>query len=116
MYVKYNGTGSFKQINNDFHFTDNNDWGRNFRLGNFNADNITDLFRYHDKKFRVYWGGRGDIKDLAVVGSNIKPADLLFVYNFTIGGRTDIIHVDPQSKQWTVFNSGQPGTLPLTIK
>jgi hypothetical protein len=115
MYVKFNGTGSWKQINNDFHLTSNTDFAKNFRLGNFNSDKITDVFRFHDNKFRVYWGGRGDIKDLATVGP-IRTEDLLFVDNLTIGGRTDIIHIDPVTKKWTVYNSGQPGTLPLTIK
>jgi hypothetical protein len=115
MYVKYNGAGSFKEINNDYH-TDPTDYANNFRFGDFNGDKITDAFRWHNNKFRVYWGSRGDIKDLANVPAGTRPADLYFVHNFTIGGKTDIIYINPQTKQWTVYGAGQPGTLPLTIK
>lgn len=115
MYVKYNGTGSFKEINSNFH-TNPTDYFNNFRLGNFNDDNITDVFRWHDNKFRVYYGGRGEIKDLATVPAGYRPVDLYFVQNMTFVGKTDIIHIHPTTRQWTVYNGGRPGTLPLTIK
>jgi hypothetical protein len=115
MYVKYNGAGSFRQINNDY-YTDPTDYYNNFRLGNFNGDNVTDVFRWYNNKFNVYWGGRGDIQPLQNVPAGTRPADLYFVQNLTIPGRTDIIRVDPQTKNWTVYYTGQGGTLPLALK
>lgn len=114
MYIKYSGQGSWKKLNNDYRLSSVEDY-KNFRFGNFNGDKITDIFRYHDKKFKVYYNGQGDVKELSNPGTNLKIDDLVFVDHLSMEGFTDIIHVN-QLKQWTVYYGGKPGSLPLNIK
>ena len=116
MYVKYGCTGSWKKLNNNYHLSTADDYSSNFRFGNFNGDKITDIFRYYNGKFGVYWNGTGDIKELCKPGFDLKTDDLLFVDNLSSTNYTDIIYVDRNSKKWTVFYGGKPGSLPLTIK
>lgn len=116
MYVKYSGTGSWKQINNDYYLSGPGDYVDNFRFGSFNNDDITDVFRFYNKKFNVYWNGRGDIKELCNPGVTMRSSDLLFVTGLSEPKNTDVIYVDPASKKWTVYYSGRPGSLPLTVK
>lgn len=116
MYVKYGGTGSWKLLNNDYNLSGPNDYTDNFRFGNFNGDNITDVFRFYNKKFNVYWNGMGNIKELSTPGNNVRMGDLLFATGIMMPKETDVIYVDPVSKKWTVFYNAQPGSLPLDVK
>ena len=116
MYVKFSGAGSWRQLNHDYYLNGPADYTDNFRFGNFNGDNITDVFRYYNGKFNVYWNGTGDIKELTKPPVAMRTSDLLFVTKLSSEKNTDVIYVDPVSKKWTVYYAGLPGSLPLTIK
>src|SRR5690606_2030738 len=45
MYVKYSATGNWVLLENDFQLSNPAEYNDNFRFGNFNGDNITDIFR-----------------------------------------------------------------------
>jgi len=115
MMVKFSCQGPWKTLNHNYVFTSADDYSKNFRFGDFNGDRITDIFKYDGKKFLVFWNGTGSSKELTTPGFSLRVQDLLFVDKLS-GNNTDIIHVDPTSKAWTVFYGGRPGSLPLRIK
>jgi hypothetical protein len=118
LYVKFGCKGSWKLLNKTLKITASNaaEYATNVRFGNFNGDRITDIFRYTNKRFGVYYNGTGDFKELCNPGINLRMDDLLFVTDLTSINYTDVIYVDPNTKKWTVFYRGKPGSLPLTIK
>jgi hypothetical protein len=115
MFVKYSGAGSWKVINHNYNLSGPSDYADNFRFGNFNNDDIADVFRFYNKKFNVYWNGRGDIKQLTNPNISLRTSDLLFATGLSGTKNTDVVYVNPVSKQWTVFYAGLPGSLPLTV-
>ncbi len=115
MYVKYSCKGSWKKLNSNYNLFTNDDYAANFRFGNFNGDDVTDIFRNIKGKFCVYWNGTGDFKELFKPDISFRMDDLLFVTGLT-NSNTDVIYVNPQTKQWTVFYGGRAGSLPLSIK
>lgn len=116
MFVKFSARGEWKKLNNDYVIRDFDEYLTTFRFGDFNGDGITDIFRFRNGSFNVYFSGTGDIQPLHRPSFAIDVNDFLFVPNLTIIGLTDVIHVDRNSKKWTVFPGGKPGTLPLTIR
>lgn len=115
MFVKFSAQGSWKTLNEGYRLgTD--DYRKTFRFGDFNADGITDIFRFRDGRFGVYWSGAGDFKELHRPSPAVDVDDLLFVDELTSDRLTDVIHVHPDTKRWTVFPGGKPGTLPLQIR
>jgi FG-GAP-like repeat len=106
MYVKYSGAGSWKKISNQYHLENAQDYVNNFRFGDFNGDGITDVFRNSKGRFGVYWAGMGSFKEITRPGFTANTADLLFAGSLALTGYTDIIHVDRNTKQWTIFYKG----------
>jgi hypothetical protein len=116
MFVKFSARGEWKKLNNDYVIRDFDEYLAMFRFGDFNGDGITDIFRFRNGSFNVYFSGTGDIQELHTPSFAVDVDDLLFVPDLTMMGLTDVIHVDRTSKKWTVFPGGKPGTLPLTIR
>lgn len=116
MFVKFSARGEWKKLNANYSIRDFDEYLTMFRFGDFNNDGITDIFRFRNGSFNVYFSGTGDIRELHWPSFAVDVDDLLFVPNLTVMGLTDVIHVDPNSKKWTVFPGAQPGTLPLTIR
>ena len=116
MYVKLGASGSWKRLNNGYQLRDFEEYRKTFRFGDFNGDGITDVFRFRDGRFGVYWSGAGDFKELHKPSFAIDVDDLLFVPDLTTSPLTDVVHINRNSKKWTVFPGGKPGTLPLTMK
>lgn len=107
MYVKYSCTGSWKKLNSQYYLDNGSDYARNMRFGDFNGDGITDIFRYSDGRFGVYWNGAGSYKEIQRPSFTVKTEDLLFVRDLALTGYTDIIHVNRSSGKWTVFYKGK---------
>lgn len=107
MYVKFSCTGSWIELNNGYELK-RGEYETNFRFGNFNGDNITDIFRYNDYKFKVYYNGRGYIQELCdPLISSFNLNDLLFVDNLSRPGYTDIIYVKRSTHAWKTYNEGR---------
>ncbi|MBC7902665.1 MAG: VCBS repeat-containing protein [Gemmatimonadaceae bacterium] len=107
MYIKYSCTGSWKKLNSQYYFNNSSDFSTNMRFGDFNGDGITDIFRYSEGRFGVYWNGTGSYNEIHRPAFTVKMEDLLFVPGLALAGYTDIIHVNRSSKQWTVFYKGR---------
>ncbi len=117
MYVKYSGVGSWQELNSGYNLyvKNSNDnatifetYNNVFRFGNFNGDNITDIFRYDKNKFKVYWNGRGDAKDLcSPQATNYDMNDFLFVNNLSKVDYTDVIYVQRRTGVWKIFYEGK---------
>lgn len=107
MYVKYSAKGSWRKLKGAYYFDNASDYAVNMRFGDFNGDGITDLFRYSEGRFGVYWNGTGSYKEIKRPSFAVKTEDLLFVPSMALSGYTDIIHVDRTNSQWTVFYKGR---------
>lgn len=108
MYVKYSATGSWVLLENDFHLTQTSEFDDNFRFGNFNGDNITDIFRLSGSKFYVYWNGRGDrqvLCDLQTQYSNLNH--FIFVDDHSRSRYTDVVYVQPGTNVWKFYYEGR---------
>jgi len=117
MYIKFGCTGPWRELNNGYELRSKEDYEKNFRFGNFNGDDITDIFRYNNNNFWVYYNGAGDYKILnKEIPKALKTEDLLFVDRLTTDKYTDIIYVDRVLHKWTVYHGGKAGTLPLSIR
>jgi len=92
------------------------DYDKYFRFGHFNNDTKTDIFRYDNNRFLVYWGGKGDYEVInKEPAAGLKMDNLLFANNFSATGLTDVIYVDQQNKKWTTYYGGKPGTIPMPM-
>ncbi len=114
LYVKYSCTGSWIKLNYDFNIYNPSkkanwdNYNRFFRFGNFNGDNITDLFRYHENKFMVYWGGKDDMKELCKpLVNDYDMSKFLFVDNLSRTGYTDVIYVKESIGVWKFYYEGK---------
>src|SRR6185369_11412762 len=117
MNIMWSAAGAWKELSNGFTFSSRDDYTKNFRFGDFNGDGISDLFRYHDKKFMVYWNGTGGMKELQKPNFELASvADLMFVKDLTMPKTSDVIYVNPVTKKWTYNSGGKPGSLPLTVR
>lgn len=115
MFVQYECKGDPKMLNSNYHLKPGG-FDNNLFFGHFNKDNKTDVFRYDNNRFLVYWGGKGDYVVLNdELPNGIKPGNLLFANNLSAPGITDVIHVDPVNKKWVTFYGGKPGTLPMQM-
>lgn len=116
MYIKYGGIGTWKRININYHLLNSDDYANNFRFGDFNGDGITDVFRYYDKKFLVYWNGTGDFKVLCDPRFELTTNDLMFVTSLKKHRYTDIIYTYKDSDHWILFDEGRIPSSPFGMK
>ncbi|MCI0391914.1 MAG: VCBS repeat-containing protein [Acidobacteria bacterium] len=117
MKIMWSGAGDWKTLQGGFRFNTVDDYWKNFRFGDFNGDGVSDLFRYNNQRFLVYWNGTGDFKELQKPAFNVASTDsLMFVKSLTMPKTTDVIYVNPVSKQWTYNYGGKRGSLPITVK
>lgn len=116
MYVKYNCSGDWIRLNENYNLK-YGDFDKYFRLGHFNRDNKTDILRYDNNRFLVYWGGKGNYEVLnnELPAGGLKFSSLLFAHNLSAPGLTDIISIDTDNKKWTTYYGGKPGTIPMPM-
>ncbi len=106
--IKYGCSGEWKDLEKGFEVYVG-DWEHRMRFGDFNGDGITDIFRYYQNKFQVYYSGRGNLTLLCspqISGINVKN-DLLFINSLSKKGFTDIIYVKASSKAWKIYYEGK---------
>jgi FG-GAP-like repeat len=117
MNIMWSAKGGWQKLNNGYTFDTAGEYAKTFRFGDFNGDGISDLFRYYDKKFMVYWNGTDDMKELQKPNFNLASVDdLMFVKHLTMPKTTDVIYVNPVTKKWTYNSGGKPGSLPMTVR
>jgi FG-GAP-like repeat len=106
--IKYGCSGEWKRLESGFKVYVG-DWEHRIRFGDFNGDGITDMFRYYQDKFQVYYGGRGNLTLLCKpLISDINVAnDLLFVNSLSKKGFTDIIYVKKSNNAWKIYYEGK---------
>ncbi len=108
MYVKYSAAGSWQLLENDFNLSGPADYEDNFRFGNFNGDNITDIFRYNSFKFFVYWNGRGDRQEICQPQAQYPNLNsFIFIDNHSRAGYTDVVYVQPGTNVWKFYYEGR---------
>lgn len=108
MYVKYSATGNWVLLENDFQLSNPAEYNDNFRFGNFNGDNITDIFRLSGSKFYVYWNGRGDrqvLCELQAQYSNLNH--FIFIDDHSRNRYTDVVYVQPGTNVWKFYYEGK---------
>jgi hypothetical protein len=108
MYVKYSAAGNWVLLENDFQLTGATEYNDNFRFGNFNGDNITDIFRLSGSNFYVYWNGRGDrqvLCNLQAQYSNLNH--FIFIDDHTRNRYTDVVYVQPGTNVWKFYHEGR---------
>jgi FG-GAP-like repeat len=115
IYIKYSCTGSWKNLKSSLYLDNATDYN-NFRFGDFNGDGITDIFRNSKGRFGVYWNGTGNFKEIHRPGFTVNTDDLLFANNLTLNNFTDIIYVDRNTKEWSVFYKGSEPSPAMNIK
>ena len=115
--IIWSAKGDWEKLSNGYTFDSADEYAKTFRFGDFNGDGISDLFRYHDKKFMVYWNGTGNMKELQKPNFDLASVnDLMFVKHLTMPKTTDVIYVNPVTKKWTYNFGGKPGSLPMTVR
>jgi hypothetical protein len=109
--IKYGCSGDWKKLEQGFQVYAG-DWEHRMRFGDFNGDGITDIFRYYQNKFQVYYSGRGDLTPLCsplITGINVEN-NLLFVKSLSKKGFTDIIYVKSSNNAWKIYYEGKTTT------
>ena len=106
--IKYSCSGEWKRLESGFEVYVG-DWEYRMRFGDFNGDGITDIFRYYQNKFQVYWSGRGSLELLCdpLISKFNVANDLLFVNSLSKKGFTDIIYVKESTKAWKIYYEGK---------
>ncbi|RPD48990.1 FG-GAP repeat domain-containing protein [Paracnuella aquatica] len=108
MYVKYSAAGNWVLLENDFQLAGASEYNDNFRFGNFNGDNITDIFRLSGSNFYVYWNGRGDrqvLCNLQAQYSNLNH--FIFIDDHSRNRYTDVVYVQPGTNVWNFYYGGR---------
>lgn len=107
--IRYGGQGGWKDLNSDYNLDSADEYSKRFYFGDFNGDRVTDLLRYRDKKLVVYWGGRGDFKVLSTQVPDLAVGEVMLANDLTKPKHTDVIWVDPRSREWTLLSGGRTG-------